>query len=95
MKLPGDAREHYIARLQWADAGTLLIQQMNRFQNTVSYLLADAATGAAREMWRDRDDAFITIGFGGLPEAASASQRRPVPRHVGEGRLDARLPGRP
>jgi dipeptidyl-peptidase-4 len=69
MKLPGDAREHYIARLQWADAGTLLIQQMNRFQNTVSYLLADAGTGAAREMWRDRDDAFITIGFGGLPEA--------------------------
>ncbi len=69
MKLPGEAREHYIARLQWADAGTLLIQQMNRFQNTVSYLLADAGTGAAREMWRDRDEAFITIGFGGLPEA--------------------------
>jgi dipeptidyl-peptidase-4 len=69
MKLPGDAREHYIARLQWADAGMLLIQQMNRFQNTVSYLLADAGTGATREMWRDRDAAFITIGFGGLPEA--------------------------
>ena len=69
MKLPGDPREHYIARLQWADAGSLLIQQLNRFQNTVSYLLADAGSGAAREMWRDRDDAFITIGFGGLPEA--------------------------
>jgi dipeptidyl-peptidase 4 len=69
MKLPGDAREHYIARLQWADARTLLVQQLNRLQNTVSYLLADAASGSAREMWRDRDDAFITIGFGGLPEA--------------------------
>jgi dipeptidyl-peptidase-4 len=69
MKLPGDPRQHYIARLQWADAGTLLVQQLNRFQNTVGYLLADAGTGAAREMWRDRDDAFITIGFGGLPEA--------------------------
>ena len=69
MKLPGDPREHYIARLQWADAQTLLAQQLNRFQNTVSYLLADATSGAAREMWRDRDDAFITIGFGGLPEA--------------------------
>jgi dipeptidyl-peptidase-4 len=69
MKLPGDAREHYIARLQWADARTLLVQQLNRLQNTVSYLLADAASGSAREMWRDRDEAFITIGFGGLPEA--------------------------
>jgi dipeptidyl-peptidase-4 len=69
MKLPGDPREHYIARLQWADARTLLVQQLNRLQNTVSYLLADAASGSAREMWRDRDDAFITVGFAGLPEA--------------------------
>ncbi len=69
MKLPGDPREHYIARLQWADARTLLVQQLNRLQNTDSYLLADAASGSVREMWRDRDEAFITIGFGGLPEA--------------------------
>jgi dipeptidyl-peptidase-4 len=69
MKLPGDPREHYIARLQWADVETLLVQQLNRLQNTVSYLLADAAAGSVREMWRDRDEAFITIGFGGLPEA--------------------------
>ena len=69
MKLPGDPREHYIARLQWADARTLLVQQLNRLQNAVSYLLADAASGSVREMWRDQDEAFITIGFGGLPEA--------------------------
>ncbi len=69
MQLPGDARDHYIAHLQWADPRTLLVQQLNRLQNTDDYLLADAATGAARQIWRDRDDAFITIGFGGLPEA--------------------------
>ena len=69
LNLPGDPRQHYIGRLQWADAGTLLVQQLNRLQNTDSYLLADAASGTARELWRDRDDAFITMGFGGLPEA--------------------------
>jgi dipeptidyl-peptidase-4 len=69
MKLPGDARDHYIARMQWADPRTLLVQQLNRLQNTDDYLLADAGTGAVRPMWRDHDDAFITIGFGGLPEA--------------------------
>ena len=69
MKLPGDPREHYIARMQWADARTVLVQQLNRLQNTDRYLLADAATGSAREMWVDHDDAFITIGFGGLTEA--------------------------
>jgi dipeptidyl-peptidase-4 len=69
MRLPGEAREHYVARLQWADARTLLVQQLNRLQNTVRYLLAEAANGSVREMWSDRDEAFIPIGFGGLPEA--------------------------
>jgi dipeptidyl-peptidase 4 len=69
MQVPGDARQNYLGRLQWADARTLLIQQLNRLQNTDNYLLADADTGAVRQMWRDHDDAFITIGFGGLPEA--------------------------
>jgi dipeptidyl-peptidase-4 len=69
MDVPGDRRENYIARMQWADAKTLLIQQLNRLQNTDDYLLADAGSGAVHQMWRDHDDAFITIGFGGLPEA--------------------------
>jgi dipeptidyl-peptidase-4 len=69
LEVPGDPRENYIARMQWADANTLLIQQLNRLQNTDNYLLADAGSGAVHPMWRDHDDAFITIGFGGLPEA--------------------------
>jgi len=71
MGVPGDPRQNYIARIQWADADTLLIQQLNRLQNTDNYLLADAGSGAGavQQMWRDHDDAFITVGFGGLPEA--------------------------
>jgi len=69
MDLPGDPRQNYIARMQWAGADTLLIQQLNRLQNTDNYLLADAGSGVVQQMWRDQDAAFITIGFGGLPEA--------------------------
>jgi dipeptidyl-peptidase-4 len=69
MALEGDAREHYVARLQWVDSGTLLIQRLNRLQNTDDFLLADAAAGNTRLLWRDRDESFISIGFGGLPEA--------------------------
>ena len=69
MQLPGDPRDHYVGRMQWADARTLLVQQLNRLQNTDRFLLADADNGSVREMWVDRDDAFITIGFGGLAEA--------------------------
>jgi dipeptidyl-peptidase-4 len=67
--VPGEPRDNYIARMQWADAKTLLIQQLNRLQNTDNYFLADADGGTVRPMWLDHDDAFITIGFGGLPEA--------------------------
>ncbi len=76
MDVPGDLRQNYIARMQWADANTLLIQQLNRLQNTDNYLLADASSGAVRQMWRDHDDAFITIGFGGLPEARPIHEGR-------------------
>jgi dipeptidyl-peptidase-4 len=69
LRVPGDPREHYIARLQWLDASNVLIQQLNRLQNTDAYLVADASTGEVRQIWDDRDEAFITIGFTGLPEA--------------------------
>ena len=69
LPLPGDRRQHYIGRMQWADANTVLIQQLNRLQTVDAYMLADVRTRDVREMWRDTDQAFITIGFGGLPEA--------------------------
>jgi len=55
--------------MQWADPRTLLVQQLNRLQNTDRFFLADAETGSVRQMWIDRDDAFIPIGFGGLAAA--------------------------
>jgi dipeptidyl-peptidase-4 len=69
LRLDGDPREHYIARLQWVDPATVLLQRLNRLQNTDEFLLGDASTGAVRRMWRDTDEAFISIGYNGLPEA--------------------------
>ena len=72
MDVSGDSRQNYIARLQWADANTLLIQQLNRLQNTENYLFADAGSGAVHQMWRDHDDAFIS----GYPEAQPIHEGR-------------------
>jgi dipeptidyl-peptidase-4 len=72
MDVSGDPRQNYIARLQWADANTLLIQQLNRLQNTENYLLADASSSAVHQMWRDHDDAFIS----GYPEAQPIREGR-------------------
>ena len=39
IKAPGDPREHYLARLDWIDADTVAIQQLNRLQNQNDFLL--------------------------------------------------------
>src|SRR5208282_2389913 len=48
MKTPGDPRNTYIARMDWAaNSKELIIEHLNRLQNTNTLLLADAATGLA------------------------------------------------
>ena len=48
MQTPGDPRDSYLARLEWRDADTLAIQQLNRLQNQQDLLSADAAIGPRR-----------------------------------------------
>ena len=64
MKIPGDPRNHYLARMQWADnSRQLLIQQLNRLQNTNLVMLANAWTGDAETVFTDRDDAWVDVRF--------------------------------
>ncbi len=60
--LPGDSREHYIARMQWA-AGSeeIVLQRLNRLQNENEVVLADAGTGAARTILTERDEAWVDV----------------------------------
>ena len=60
MKAPGDPRNTYLATLQWtADSRALLIQQLNRLQNTNDLLVADARSGDVRRAYRDTNDAWV------------------------------------
>jgi dipeptidyl-peptidase-4 len=52
-------RDHYIPRMEWADARTLVVQNMNRLQNRNDVLLADAASGEARRVLRDEGTAWV------------------------------------
>ena len=53
MQAPGDARETYIASLDWVDANTLAMQQLNRLQSEDDYLLGSASTGTVTVAFRD------------------------------------------
>ena len=62
MKTPGDPRNSYLATLQWtADSRALLIQQLNRLQNTNDLLVADAKSGDVRRAYCDSDKAWVDV----------------------------------
>ena len=64
MKTPGDPRNIYIARLGWATATEVVLQQLNRLQNTNSIWLANAKSGQVRLLFQDRDDAWVNVNDG-------------------------------
>ena len=66
--VPGDPRNNYIARMDWAPpvsgargAGELVIQHLNRLQNTLQVMVADVATGQVRTVLTERDDAWVEL----------------------------------
>ncbi len=57
-----DTRNHYLPRMDWADnSEELIIQHMNRLQNTNEVRIADAATGRTRTLMIDRDEAWLDV----------------------------------
>jgi len=58
----GDARNHYIPRMEWAaNSSELVIQYLNRLQNTNWLLLADAKTGKVRTILTEKDEAWLDV----------------------------------
>lgn len=60
LSVPGDPREHYLARMDWAgNSKELLLQQFNRLQNTNRVWLAEAETGEVRTLLTETDPAWV------------------------------------
>ena len=59
--LPGDPRNDYLPRMEWAGADELLLQRINRLQNTNRVMLASAKDGSARTVFVDRDSAWLDV----------------------------------
>jgi dipeptidyl-peptidase-4 len=63
MDVPGDPRQNYIARMDWAvSSDEIAMQRLNRLQNTLEIMLGDAATGQVRTIHTERDDAWVDLG---------------------------------
>ena len=62
LEVPGDPRNNYIARMNWAASSSeLVLQQLNRLQNTNRVFIGDARSGQVKNILTDRDDAWLDI----------------------------------
>ncbi|MEZ6134874.1 MAG: S9 family peptidase [Pirellulaceae bacterium] len=66
VSLAGDPREHYVARIEWAPkhegrSAELILQQLNRLQNTNRVLSWNSATHQTREIFVERDEAWVDV----------------------------------
>src|ERR1051325_9733039 len=59
--LSDDLRDNYLPRMEWIDAKELVLQRMNRQQNTDRVLIADAVTGGTRTVLTERDSAWVDV----------------------------------
>jgi len=64
LAIDGDPRNQYLARMDWAglnNSSALLVQRMNRPQNEIDVLLADARTGTVKTILVERDSAWVDV----------------------------------
>ncbi|MGE5742621.1 MAG: S9 family peptidase [Gemmatimonadota bacterium] len=59
--LQDDLRDNYLPWMEWAGNNELLLQRMNRPQNTDQVMLADAVTGGTRTVLTEQDDAWVDL----------------------------------
>jgi dipeptidyl-peptidase-4 len=63
----GDPRNNYLPRMEWAmSSDEVIIQQLNRLQNTNTVMLGDARTGKVRPILIEKDEAWVDIAWGNI-----------------------------
>ena len=62
LEIEGDPRNHYIARMEWAaSSNEVMLQRLNRLQNTNEVMLGDARTGKVRTVLTERDSTWVDL----------------------------------
>jgi dipeptidyl-peptidase-4 len=63
----GDPRNNYLPRMEWAaNSDEVVIQQLNRLQNTNTVMLGDVRTGRVRPVLTEKDETWVDISWGDL-----------------------------
>jgi dipeptidyl-peptidase 4 len=66
-EVPGDARNNYLPRMEWAaNSEEVVIQQLNRRQDTNTVMLGDVRNGKVRTILTEKDEAWVDIAWGDI-----------------------------
>ena len=66
-EVPGDPRNNYIPRMEWAASSEeVVIQQLNRRQDTNTVMLGDVRTGKVRPILTEKDEAWVDVSWGDI-----------------------------
>ena len=62
LETPGDLRNTYIARMEWAaNSDEVVLQHFNRLQNTLQLMLGDAKSGKVHTILTEQDSAWVDV----------------------------------
>nr|WP_154647869.1 DPP IV N-terminal domain-containing protein [Pedobacter arcticus] len=62
MNVPGDAVQHYIPRMEWANSSkALIIQQLNRRQNISKIIMLNVADNASKTIYTEIEKAWVDV----------------------------------
>lgn len=62
MNIPGESDKNYLVRMEWLKNGSgVIAQQLDRKQQVSTLYTCNAATGAARSIYQEKDAAWIDI----------------------------------
>lgn len=65
--IQGDPRNNYLPRMEWAaSSDEVIIQQLNRLQNTNIVMLGDVRTGRTRPILTEKDDTWVDVAWGDI-----------------------------
>jgi dipeptidyl-peptidase 4 len=65
-EIPGDPRNNYLPRMEWASNDEVVIQQLNRRQDTNIVMFGEAQSGKVRPILTEKDDAWVDISWGDI-----------------------------
>ncbi len=61
LKIPGEANQHYLPRMEWNSSSEIMVQQLNRKQNESKLLSCNPFSGDVKIIFSERNESWIDV----------------------------------